>query len=323
MYGVQQTTKEHVMPTATTITRVDREQSQWDQAFYAFLAEKERRSGSLRTVQSYSRMLDHFWSGIGKTPDQVSPPEVFSWAHGIGLSGKRPSAVTIGARIACLSSFYRFLIRMGFVISNPCEAIERPKSVPSHAKGLTADEIQKLLGVIPTSPSGLRDRALVLTFVFTARRRAEIIGLTAGNLFREGDSIQYTYRGKGGKTGKRELPRPAYDAIVTALAAWDKSFDTMAPEESLWPSANNPNGLTSGTFYGNLQRYLKKAGLPRAGVHIFRHSGAKLRRDVGESVEDVSRFLDHSSLAVTTVYLRRLEGQQDLGWAKVAAAIGM
>jgi hypothetical protein len=58
-------------------------------------------------------------------------------------------------------------------------------------------------------------------------------------------------------------------------------------------------------------------------VLIFRHSGAKLRRDVGESVEEVSRFLDHSSLAVTTVYLRRLEGQADTGWAKVVAAIGM
>jgi integrase len=76
-------------------------------------------------------------------------------------------------------------------------------------------------------------------------------------------------------------------------------------------------------FYGNLQRYLTKAGLPRAGVHIFRRSGAKLRRDVGENVEEVSRFLDHSSLAVTTVYLRRLEGQADTGWAKVATAIGI
>jgi hypothetical protein len=43
---------------------------------------------------------------------------------------------------------------------------------------------------------------------------------------------------------------------------------------------------------------------------------------VGETVEDVSRFLDHSSLAVTTVYLRRLEGQEDRGWGKVAEAIG-
>jgi hypothetical protein len=40
-------------------------------------------------------------------------------------------------------------------------------------------------------------------------------------------------------------------------------------------------------------------------------------------VENVSRCLDHRSLAVTPVYLRRLEGQQDLGWSKVAAAIGV
>ena len=37
---------------------------------------------------------------------------------------------------------------------------------------------------------------------------------------------------------------------------------------------------------------------------------AKLRREAGESVEQVSRFLDHSSLAVT-VHLQRLEGDRD------------
>src|SRR5256885_15252055 len=111
--------------------------------------------------------------------------------------------------------------------------------------------------------------------------------------------------------------------MVTALAAWDKTLATMRPDESLWPSAGSAGGLTSGTFYANLRRYLAKAGLPRAGVHIFRHSAAKLRRDAGETVEDVSRFLDHSSLAVTTTYLRRLEGQEDKAWAKVADAIGL
>jgi hypothetical protein len=64
-------------------------------------------------------------------------------------------------------------------------------------------------------------------------------------------------------------------------------------------------------------------GLPPSGVHVLRHSAAKLRRDAGESIEDVSRFLDHSSLAVTTTYLRRLEGQEDRGWDKVAQAIGL
>ncbi len=37
----------------------------------------------------------------------------------------------------------------------------------------------------------------------------------------------------------------------------------------------------------------------------------------------VIRFLDYSSLAVTTTYLRRLEGQEDRSWAKVAEAIGV
>ncbi len=98
----------------------------------------------------------------------------------------------------------------------------------------------------------------------------------------------------------------------------------MKPDESLWPSsADSGRGITSGTFYTNLGRYFKLAGLPPAGVHIFRHSAAKLRRDAGESVEDVSRFLDHSSLQVTTTYLRRLEGQEDKSWQKVAKAIGI
>jgi integrase len=98
----------------------------------------------------------------------------------------------------------------------------------------------------------------------------------------------------------------------------------MPPDQSLWPSlSHHSNGITSGTFYGNLQRYFKKAGITPSGVHIFRHTAAKLRRDAGETVEDVSRFLDHSSLAVTTVYLRRLEGEQDKSWARVAEAIGV
>lgn len=39
--------------------------------------------------------------------------------------------------------------------------------------------------------------------------------------------------------------------------------------------------------------------------------------------EDVSRFLNHTSLAVTTRYLRRLEEQEDHGWERVAESIGV
>jgi len=97
----------------------------------------------------------------------------------------------------------------------------------------------------------------------------------------------------------------------------------MAPDESLWQAAARPEGVTSGTFYSRFRRYLKTSGLAPTGIHVLRHTAAKLRRDAGESIEDVSAFLDHSSLAVTTVYLRRLEGQEDRAWRDVAEAIGV
>jgi hypothetical protein len=53
-----------------------------------------------------------------------------------------------------------------------------------------------------------------------------------------------------------------------------------------------------------------KSNLPCGGVTVCRHSAAEPRRDAGESVEEVSRFLDHSSLAVTTTYLRRSKGRK-------------
>ena len=194
------------MTTQTLVQGADA--GRWEQAIYAFLAEKERRSGSIRTVESYSTMLYRFFGTIGSLPDQVAASEVFGYAHGIGLSGKQ---------------------------------------------------------------------------------------------------------------GKRELPLPALMAIQQSLEAFGKDLTTMKPEESLWPSSiNSARGITSGTFYGNLRRYFRRAGLPPAGVHIFRHSAAKLRRDAGESIEEVSRFLDHSNLAVTTVYLRRLERDQDNTWQHVS-----
>jgi hypothetical protein len=75
-----------------------------EHTLYAFLAEKERRSGSKRTVQSYSRMLHDFFGRCGKTPDEVTSTDVFAWGYGRGLSGQEPSSTTIGAHLACLSS---------------------------------------------------------------------------------------------------------------------------------------------------------------------------------------------------------------------------
>jgi site-specific recombinase XerD len=295
--------------------------SAWEEAVYAFLVEKRSRSGSTRTVESYARMLWPFFRVT--TPERVKPADVLAYAHGIGTSGRTPSSATVGARIACLSSFYRFTIRMGLLTANPCDAVERPRGIQSLARGYSADEVRRLLAVIPGTVRGRRDRAIVLVLVLTGRRRAEVLGLRARDLSVEGETAFYSYRGKGGKRGRRELPRPAVEAIRATLADAGKDLATMAPDESLWQAGVSVSGITSGAFYGRFRRYLRMAGLAPTGLHVLRHTAAKLRRDAGASIEAVSAFLDHSSLAVTTVYLRRLEGVEDRTWADVAIAIGV
>ena len=294
----------------------------WQQSVVAFLAEKERRSGSHRTVQGYARMLWPFFDRVG-SPDRVTPAHVLAWVHGIGASGREPSAATVGARIACLSSYFRFLIRMNVATANPCDALERPRIVQAVPRGLSADEVRRLLAVVPDTVAGRRDRALLLTFILTGRRRSEVIGLKARDINVEGDVAMYCYVGKGHKTGRRELPRPAYEAISATLADVGLSLAEMEPSASLWQAGAGPRGVTGSTFYNRFRRYLRAAGLAPTGLHILRHSAAKLRRDAGASIEAVSSFLDHSSLAVTSVYLRRLEGEADRTWPDVALAIGV
>ncbi len=177
---------------------------------------------------------------------------------------------------------------MGLLAGNPCDALQRPRTTPSVARwGHVAEEVRRLLAVVPDTIAGRRDRALLLTFVLTGQRRTEVLSLKAGDVSIEGETVVHTYRGKGGKRGRRELPRPAWAAICASLADVGKDPALMDPAESIWQAAARPSGLASGTFAGRFRRYLLAAGLAPTGVHILRHTAAKLRRDAGESIEAV------------------------------------
>ncbi len=233
--------------------------SGWEGSLYAFLAEKQRRSGSNRTPDSYYRTLRLFFGSLQKSPDQVSPQDVFSFAHGIGLSGREPSPVTVGARLSCISSFFKFLIRLDLLKANPCDPVERPKPRPGAPSGLSAAQVQQLLQVIPDTLKGRRDLAIVLTLVLTGRRRSEVINLTAGDIAFDDSAVFYRYVGKGGVRGRRELPqsRPRCHPAISWRCRQGPRFHAsfrVALAGGRWPP-------------GRLQRYLLQPlpGLPPLG----------------------------------------------------------
>ncbi len=211
---------------------------------------------------------------------------------------------------------------MDVLKANPCDPVERPKPRPGAPSGLSAAQVQQLLQVIPDTLKGRRDLAIVLTLVLTGRRRSEVVNLTAGDIAFDDSAVFYRYVGKGGVRGRRELPSPAL-GHTRSLRRCRQGPRFHASHRVLWQAGAGPQGVSSATFYNRFRGYLRLAGLPPSGVHVLRHTAAKLRRDVGESVESVSQFLDHSSLAVTTTYLRRLEGQRDTAWHGVASVLGV
>jgi site-specific recombinase XerC len=50
---------------------------------------------------------------------------------------------------------------MKVVTSNPCDALERPKVTQGMPRGLSAEQIKRLLDALPATPVGLRDRAIM------------------------------------------------------------------------------------------------------------------------------------------------------------------
>ena len=184
------------------------------------------------------------------------------FAHGVGLSGREPSPVTVGARLSCISSFFKFLIRLDLLKANPCDPVERPKPRPSAPSGLSASQVQSLLEVIPDTVKGRRDLAIVLTLVLTGRRRSEVINLTAGDVSFDESAVFYRYIGKGGVRGRRELPAPALSAIGRSLG--DRRQGPLVHATFRVALAGGRwsfQGVSSATFYNRFRGYLGEGRL--------------------------------------------------------------
>jgi integrase len=216
-------------------------------------------------------------------------------------------------RIAAVSSFFDFLRRMRIVAANPALEVKRPRQRVPSVSGLTAEELRRLLRAIPDSDAGARDRAIILTAVYTGLRRSELFALRRGDLSVNG-AVFYTVRVKGGGVKRRELPAPALEAILGALERQNRRLDALPPDAPIW-------NVSAQGFYLNLRRYARNARITNISIHTLRHTAAKLRREAGATLEDVQRLLNHANLATTSRYLARLEGDRDEGWQAVAALL--
>ena len=282
----------------------------WRAVAIGFLVEKQGRTGSRRTVETYGQTVGRFLATISH-PASATPLDVHRFAYHPDELGAAPAPSTVTVRLAAISAFYDFARRMGVIGRNPAADIRRPIARRPLPRGLSADEVRRLLSVIPDTNSGLLDRAMILTGVMTGLRRTELVEL---RVYGPSDGVVlYEVRTKGGRIRRRELPEPAWLAILDAA---DAAGHRVGDGELVFPIADV-------TFYAHLRRHATTAGLADVSPHVLRHTAAKLRRKSGASIEDVCSLLGHRSIATTSTYLRELETERDEGWGGVASALGL
>ena len=316
----------------------------WQSAAAAWLRTKTGRTGSDNTRRAYERVLNDwldFLGSVGRNPGQAGGVEIEAYRQEMASKGSASS--TIAQRLAVISSFYKYC-RDKFTLQNqsgqeitlinynPADRTDRPKiEAFSNSQKLPVETLPKLLQLPNRSTlQGKRDYSILVTYLMTGRRLAELARLTWRDLYFAGDTVFYTYIGKGNKKRTRQLPPPAWSAISEYLAGREIKEDSPIWIAHSEAGKNLPNvgsngnsGLSMAMIRRLVNRYTRKAFGKAVSPHALRHSAAALRKRAGDDPRAIQEFLDHSNLATTAGYLEKLDPGKDSSWQAAANLLGV
>jgi site-specific recombinase XerC len=276
------------------------------QAFYG--------SCTAGTARAYKSAITAFYAHAGKvadrSPQAVTVADVIAWRDSLQQGGA--AAATVRSRLAAVSSWFRWLMSQPaldgtrLVIENPASGVHGhkvPMYDPARSRKIDIALYRRIQEVIPDTTEGRRDRAWILAYVLTARRRREVALLRWTDLDIRGSQVFYRYVGKRQKSKQRELPQ----AVVRALEAWRGPLENHAGQtDCIWQ-------VDASTFARRLKTYARAAGIEPRQVHVhgLRHLAADLMRQAGIPLDEIRQALDQESLSTTQIYLSQLEDPKD------------
>jgi integrase/recombinase XerD len=229
------------------------------------------------------------------------------------------SANSVNAYVRPLRSLAIWLVDEGLLGINPFRRSRRRASLnpllPSEetpTKGATLEDLRTLeRGCAGEGPLDLRDQAIVSILVTTAARNSSVRLLRIGDVDFERAVIRFR-RAKGGKTLELALQPGTAAAISAYLERARAALCAGASEDRGWLFPAAHCGATSAPLTMNslslmlTRRYHAGGGSLRCfGSHRIRHATATLLVNNGMPLEEVSRYLGHSSTVTTRRYARQ------------------
>ena len=217
---------------------------------------------------------------------------------------------TVWPYYKALRRLFNWAVEEGYLKSSPIGTIhlKPPPQVP--VEGYTPDELKRLLAVcdldIRTGArfTGIRNKAMLLLFVDSGLRRAEMVNLRLSDLDLESRRVRVV--GKGNRVGIAPFsPRTA-----KALWAWLVERKPRAKTDRLWVTEEGHPFSIEGlvTWFKRLK---KRAGVNGpGGVHKLRHTAALAYLRGARDSFLLQLFLRHKDLEMSRRYTQGLKREE-------------
>jgi integrase/recombinase XerC len=126
---------------------------------------------------------------------------------------KEYSSLSVNRKISTLKTFYKFLLRQGYIKINPMDKVVSPKTKKKLPLFVEEKQITVLLDDLTFGDnfSGIRNRTIIETFYNTGIRLSELIGIKNSDIDLYNNTIKVL--------GKRQKERiiPIHSAFAKSL----------------------------------------------------------------------------------------------------------
>ncbi len=241
-----------------------------------------------------------------ETPDEkpvdVGSVDALSIRGYLGSLHKTNKKSTAARKVSSIRSFFKYLVKRGFLERNPAESVATPKKEKTIPTYLTVDEMFRLLDSIRMDGiQGLRNRAIYETLYSTGVRVSELAGLDVSDVDFGAGLVRIS--GKGNK----ERVVPVGNKALAAIREYRKMLweEKGVPCDGDSPVFLNKNKgrLSTRSIERILEQIVRECELQTpVSPHALRHTFATHMLDAGADLRVVQELLGHESLSTTQKY---------------------
>lgn len=277
--------------------------------YYLRHLEVERRL-SPHTLEGYGRDLARlraFAAARERPLTGLGRGDLEALVRDVMAGGLSPTST--GRLVASVRGFYRYLRLRGDVHENPAEDLHAPRAFLSLPRFLSTADVDALLAAPdPSTPGGVRDRALIEVLYATGLRVSELVGLRLTDVRADQGYVQCL--GKGRKERIVPLGDEAAGWVQRYLAEARPLLVTKSDPPWLFVSQRGARRLTRGGFWQILKDYGAAAGIKaHLSPHVLRHSFATHLLERGADLRAIQTMLGHADLSTTQIYTHVLEAR--------------